>query len=102
LIHRSGSNEGNSSGDIVGNRAAAVAEIQSEFLTVHPFREGNARTIKLMTDLLAAQTGRPLLVYDDSDAGSDRYIFAASEAFKRNYQPMSEVIRSALSKAKKQ
>src|SRR5262249_7738894 len=32
-----------------------VAEIQGEFLVVHPFREGNARTIKLVTDLLAAQ-----------------------------------------------
>ena len=39
----------------------AVAEIQGEFLVIHPFREGNARTIKLMTDLLATQTGRPLL-----------------------------------------
>ena len=81
---------------------AAVAEIQGEFLTVHPFREGNARTIKLMTDLLAAQTGRPLLVYDDSDAGRDRYIFAASEAFKMNHQPMMEVIRSALADARRQ
>ncbi len=55
-----------------------------------------------MTDLFAAQTGRPLLVYDDSNAGSDMYIFAASEAFRKNYQPMTEVIRSALSKATKQ
>jgi cell filamentation protein len=80
---------------------SAVAEIQGEFLTVHPFREGNARTIKLMTDLLAAQTGRPLLVYDDSDAGRDTYIFAASEAFKMNYQPMTKVIRLALAEATK-
>ena len=40
----------------------AAAEIQGEFLVVHPFREGNARTIKLLTDLLALQTGRPLLL----------------------------------------
>jgi cell filamentation protein len=81
---------------------ASVAEIQGEFLTVHPFREGNARTIKLMTDLLAAQTGRPLLVYDDTDAGRDRYILAASEAFRKNYRPMTEVIHSALAEARKQ
>ena len=81
---------------------AAVAEIQGEFLTVHPFREGNARTIKLLTDLLAAQTGRPLLDYDDSDAGRDRYIYAASEAFKMNYKPMTDVIRAALAEARKQ
>ena len=35
----------------------ASAEIQGEFLAIHPFREGNARTIKLMNNLLAAQTG---------------------------------------------
>jgi len=74
----------------------AVAEIQGEFLVVHPFREGNARTIKLVTDLLAAQTGRTLLVYDQSQAGRDNYILAASQAFRKNYQPMEKLIRAAL------
>ncbi|MBI3466451.1 MAG: Fic family protein [Planctomycetes bacterium] len=59
---------------------AAAGEIQGEFLAIHPFREGNARTIKLVTDILAAQTGRPLLVYDDTEAGTDRYIDAARAA----------------------
>jgi cell filamentation protein len=77
----------------------AVGEIQSEFLVIHPFREGNARTIKLLSDLLAAQTGRPLLVYDKTDAGRDRYIDAAKAAFKRNYAPMTEIIRQALAAA---
>ena len=84
-----------------GQFCAAVAAIQGEFLTVHPFREGNARTIKLMTDLFAAQTGRPLLVYDDSDAGRDQYILAAGEAFKMNYRPLTEVIHAALAEAKR-
>jgi cell filamentation protein len=79
----------------------AIAEIQGEFLVVHPYREGNARTIKLMTDLLAAQTERPLLVYDDSDAGRDKYILAASQSFRKNYRPMVEVIRSALAEARR-
>lgn len=79
----------------------AVARIHGEFLVIHPFREGNARTIKLATDLLAAQTGRPLLKYDQTDAGRDRYIVAASQAFKRNYKPMEEVIRQALAAAKR-
>ncbi len=74
---------------------SAVAKIQSEFLVIHPFREGNARTIKVVTDLLAVQTGRAMLVYDQTDEGRDRYIFAASQAFKRNYGPMEEIIRQA-------
>lgn len=76
-------------------RAAGV--IQGEFLAIHPFREGNARTIKLVTNLLAAQTGRPLLIYDSTNTGTDRYIAAAKAAFARkNYEPMTGIIRQAL------
>lgn len=75
----------------------AVGHIQGEFLAIHPFREGNARTIKLATDLLSVQTGRLALVYDASDAGRDRYIDAAKAAMLQNYDPMIAVITSALS-----
>lgn len=74
----------------------AVAQIQGEFLVIHPFREGNARCIKLLTDMLAVQTGRPMLKYDQSDVGRDRYIHAAGQAFRRSYSPMAEIIRQAL------
>jgi cell filamentation protein len=80
---------------------AAVGEIQGEFLVIHPFREGNARTIKLLTDLLAAQTGRPPLVYDQTEEGTRRYIEAARAAFKRDYAPMTGIIRQALAEARK-
>jgi cell filamentation protein len=80
---------------------AAVGKIQGEFLVVHPFREGNARTIKLLTDLLAAQTGRPLLIYEGSEEGQDRYIAAAKAAFKKDYAPMAEIISQALAMARK-
>ncbi|MFV0443897.1 MAG: Fic/DOC family protein [Planctomycetaceae bacterium] len=75
----------------------AAAEIQGEFLSIHPFREGNARTIKLLTDLLAAQSGRPILLYDSSDAGRDRYIEAAKAGLlTKSYQPLVEIIRESL------
>jgi cell filamentation protein len=78
----------------------AAAEIQGEFLVIHPFREGNARTIKLVTDLLAAQADRPLLVYDQSERAAEEYIGAARAAFKRQYGPMAGVIRQALVRAR--
>lgn len=81
---------------------AAVAEIQAEFLVVHPFREGNARTIKLLTDLLAAQTCRPLLDYDQNERGRAQYIHAASVAFRKDYGPMEWVIRQALAEGRNQ
>ena len=78
----------------------AVGEIQGEFLVIHPFREGNARTIKLATNLLAIQTGRPLLVYDASVAGQEEYIRAAKAAFKKSYGPMAAIIRQALTRGR--
>jgi cell filamentation protein len=80
---------------------AAVAEIQGEFLSIHPFREGNARTIKLATDLLAVQTGRPLLRYDQTDAGANAYIAAASAALhQRDITPLKRLIRAALEQSR--
>jgi cell filamentation protein len=75
-----------------------VAQIQGEFLVIHPFREGNARTIKLMTDILAEQTGRPLLAYDRSQRGQDEYIDVAKAAFKKEYGRM-EAILAAISRS---
>jgi cell filamentation protein len=79
----------------------AAAEIHGEFLVVHPFREGNARTIKLLTDMLSLQTGRPLLIYDQSDFGREQYVAAASAAFKHDYRPMKDVLREALAESRK-
>jgi cell filamentation protein len=74
----------------------AVGHIQGEFLAIHPFREGNARTIKLVTDLLAAQTGRLPLQYDMTDVGTDQYIEAAKAAMLKDYEPMTVIIGEAL------
>ena len=79
---------------------AAVGEIQGEFLVIHPFREGNARTIKLATDPLAVQTGRPLLAYDQTEEAPIEYIDAAKAAFKRQYGPLTDIIRRALARAR--
>ena len=82
-----------------GTFCTAVGKIQGEFLVIHPFREGNARTIKLLTNLLANQTGRPLLIYDASEDGQQQYLTAAMAAFKRHYAPMSEIVQQALARA---
>lgn len=80
---------------------SAAGEIQGEFLAIHPFREGNARTIKLATDLLAVQNGRPLLQYDQNYAGADAYILAASAALSRkDYRPITSLIEQALMRAR--
>ena len=81
----------------------AVGEIQGEFLSIHPFREGNARTVKLLTDLLAAQAGRPFLVYEQTHAGANCYIDAARAAlFRKDYRLMSEMAQEALRQGRSQ
>jgi cell filamentation protein len=79
-----------------GAFCAAVGHVQGEFLAIHPFREGNARTIKLVTDLLAAQTRRLPLRYDMTSAGASAYVEAAKAAMRKDYGPMTAVIRDAL------
>jgi cell filamentation protein len=80
----------------------AIGEIQGEFLAIHPFREGNALTIKLLTDLVSIQTGRPLLVYDASAAGQNNYIEAAKAALlKKDFHPMAGIIQQALNQAER-
>lgn len=79
----------------------AAGMIQGEFLAIHPFREGNARTIKLLTDLLAAQTGRPLLVYDKRARGQRQYFAAAQAAMRKEFRPMTAIIRDALAAGRK-
>lgn len=81
---------------------AATGEIQGEFLVIHPFREGNARTIKVLTNLLAVQTRRPLLVFDSTEEGQERYIEAAKAAFKKHYAPMIAIISQALARARQE
>jgi cell filamentation protein len=77
-----------------------LAEIQGEFLVIHPFREGNARTIKLACDLLSSQTDRTILRYDESEPGRAAYIDAAKAAFKRNYDPLIRLIGEALERGR--
>jgi len=78
----------------------AIGHIQGEFLAIHPFREGNARTIKLVTDLLAVQSGRLPLIYDESDDGKMQYIEAAKAAMFKEYDLMTICIREALTASK--
>ena len=78
------------------NFCKALAHIQGEFLAIHPFREGNARTIKLVTNLLSVQTGRLPLAYDSSNSGRDLYIEAAKAAISKDYAPMIRIIENAL------
>jgi len=71
-----------------------------EFIFIHPFREGNGRTIRLLLYLIALQAG-----FDEFDFGAidqkgesyQRYIHAIHEALGGNHEPMSKIIKEGLS-----
>src|SRR5207249_1859274 len=67
-----------------------IAAVHAEFLLLHPYREGNGRTARLIATLMAYQAGMPGI--DFSFIGSrgrefEKYIEAVHAAVKRNYEP---------------
>lgn len=79
---------------------AAVAEklavIHCEFNAIHPFREGNGRTIRLFLDLLALADGYSLI--DFGKSSKKEYIEACIEGMSQDYSKMKSVIYKGLTK----
>lgn len=76
--------------------AEKLATIHNELNAVHPFREGNGRTIRLFLDLLAGS-----LVYnpiDWSKKPSKQYLEACAAGMVRNHKPMERIIYLGLVK----
>jgi cell filamentation protein len=80
--------------------ALAAAKVHAEFLLVHPFREGNGRLARWLTDLMAHQSGYPALDYAFSGkAGRTKgknYLDAVVAGYARNYEPLAGFLAEAL------
>ena len=89
-------------GTTVDEIAAHIAAVHVEFLLIHPYREGNGRTARLLATLMAYQARLPGLDFGFiSSRGRefDRYVSAIHAGMKQNYRPMSEIMKKALSRA---
>ncbi len=71
-----------------------LAVIHCEFNAIHPFREGNGRTIRLFLDLIAAQCGFSGIDYGKNSKNS--YIKACIAGMSKNYAPMQKIIQKGL------
>ena len=60
---------------------------------IHPFREGNGRTIRVFLRELARQAGHTLKLHR---IDRDPWMHASRESSTQNYQPMTSVIRGAM------
>ena len=79
----------------------AAARIHGEFIAVHPFREGNGRTARLACDLLAINVGLPILRYDRSPAGVERYVHANKlVVYRADYSLLENVFAEAVGQAR--
>ena len=80
----------------------ALAEVHTELLLIHPFRDGNGRVARLLSTLMVLQAGLPLLDFNlISEVKKQEYITAVQAGLDRNYQPMetlfSEIIEKSIS-----
>ena len=64
--------------------------IHCEFNAIHPFREGNGRTIRLFLDLLAVNNGHSLIDY--SQILKENYIKACVASIQKDYSKMQRIL----------
>lgn len=65
-----------------------------DFLFIHPFREGNGRLCRLVSDILLAKNGFPMIGLNLKSG--DKYIERVHEGYIGNYQPMQELLKIKL------
>lgn len=82
--------------DTKKNVAKKLAIIHCEFNAIHPFREGNGRTIRLFLDLIAVKTGFGIIGFGKSK--KDAYISACIAGMQQNYDPMERLFYNGLKK----
>ena len=77
-----------------------VAEVMNEVLAVHPFREGNGRTARVIGSLLFLQNDLPPIAEWDRDRDENDYIHACEEGRVRaNHAPLAALLRRWLDAA---
>ena len=81
--------------------AYALAIIHVELILIHPFREGNGRTARLLADLMTMQAKKPPLNFALIDQTKnhnnfDQYIAAVHAGLDTNYKPMENIFKSLL------
>jgi len=91
--------------DSIDEIARALAVVHTELVLIHPFRDGNGRTARLLANLMGLQAGLPSLDFSNLKGRKKTEYFAAIQAgLDRDYGLMKEifsgVIRKTLQKRK--
>lgn len=71
-----------------------IARVHAELLYIHPFREGNGRTARVLANLMAAKHGHHFLQINKiKENYFENYIKAVQAAANENYEPMEKIIQ---------
>jgi len=80
-----------------------LARVHADLLLIHPFREGNGRMARWLTDLMCLQAGLPQLDYGFTGLGSRNrkitYLNGVIEGYDQNYRTLATVFREAFKRA---
>jgi len=71
-----------------------LAQIMSDFLFIHPFREGNGRLSRLIGDIILAKNGFPMIGLNLKE--SDNYLEKVHQGYQCDYEPMKELLKSKI------
>lgn len=84
--------------DTKDNVSQKLAIIHNEFNIIHPFREGNGRTIRLFLDLIAGSLGYDPI--DWSKKPNSEYIKACILGTASKHEAMAKIIKKGLKTSK--
>jgi cell filamentation protein len=72
-----------------------IAKVHAELLLIHPFREGNGRTARILANLMSRRYGYGALLFDRvGEKEFDLYVKAVQAAAAKKYDRMEEFIKS--------
>ena len=72
-----------------------IALVHAELLFIHPFREGNGRTARILANLMSRKHGHgSLLFHKVGDTEFELYVSSVQLAAKKDYRKMEEFITS--------
>ena len=81
-----------------------VAEVHAELLLIHPFREGNGRLARWLSELMLLQAGLPMPLYQFTGKGSvkerERYLSAVKRGYITDYRPLVDFFGAAVERAR--
>lgn len=73
-----------------------IGRVHAELLYIHPFREGNGRTMRILANMMSYKAGYDMIDFEPVEKKGEmrkRYIEGVQAALDENYEPMNNLIR---------